>query len=245
MLTTLQYRMLRRFWPTAPKILTGAAYIGKSKVKVLLGEQLISDIQGKVVIDFGCGRGDQAIELALAGAKRVVGIDIRESFLQEARERARRAGVDDRCVFTTTPEPADAIVSLDSFEHFDEPYKILQTMYDDLLPRGGFVATSFGPTWYHPYGGHTFSMFPWAHLVFAEKALVRWRADFQDDGATRFSEVSGGLNQMTIGRFERLVAASPFRLEFLEAVPIRRLKHLHNRLTREFTTAIVRAKLLK
>jgi hypothetical protein len=48
---------------------------------------------------------------------------------------------------------------------------------------------------------------------------------------------------MTIARFERLVSASPFILERLETVPIRRLAPLHNRLTREFTTAIVRAEL--
>jgi hypothetical protein len=56
-------------------------------------------------------------------------------------------------------------------------------------------------------GGHLFSVFPWAHLIFSEQALIRWRSDFKSDGATRFSEVAGGLNQMTIRRFERLIAA--------------------------------------
>jgi hypothetical protein len=70
------------------------------------------------------------------------------------------------------------------------------------------VPISFGPTWHHPYGGHLFSVFPWAHLIFSEKALTRWRSDLRDDGATRFGEVAGGLNQMTIRRFEELVADS-------------------------------------
>jgi hypothetical protein len=80
--------------------------------------------------------------------------------------------------------------------------------------------------------------------LFSESALIRWRANIRPDGATRFSEVEGGLNQMTIARFERLVAASQFRVESLETVPIGRLRPIHSRMTREFTTAIVRTKLV-
>ena len=75
--------------------------------------------------------------------------------------------------------------------------------------------------------------------------MIRWRNDVRSDGATRFSEVEGGLNQMTIRRFERLVADSQFQLDRLEAVPIRRLAPVHNRLTREFCTAVIRARLLR
>lgn len=51
---------------------------------------------------------------------------------------------------------------------------------------------SFGPTWFHPFGVHMFSMVPWAHLLFDEPSLVGWRSGFQDDGATRFCEVERG-----------------------------------------------------
>jgi len=161
--------------------------------------------------------------------------------LEEATRRAAAAGVADRCEFgTSLPDRAvDVILSIDSFEHFDDPAGVLATMYDLLRPGGRLVA-SFGPTWYHPYGGHLFSVFPWAHLIFSEPALIRWRNDIRSDGATRFREVEGGLNQMTIGRFERLIAATPFQVIRLEPVPIRRLRPVHSRLSREFTTAIVR-----
>src|SRR5207244_8983444 len=112
-----------------------------------------------------------------------------------------------------------------------------------LLQPEGEVLVSFGPTWYHPLGGHLFSVFPWAHLMFSEKAFIRWRSTFKTDGATRFSEVAGGLNQMTIARFAKLVADSPFDFGKLELIPIRKLRRLHNRLTREFTTAVVRCRL--
>ena len=106
------------------------------------------------------------------------------------------------------------------------------------------MLVSFGPTWYHPLGGHLFSVFPWAHLIFSEEALIRWRSNFKADGATRFSEVAGGLNQMTIRKFEALIERSAFTFAALELVPIRKLRRFHSRLTREFTTAIVRCHLV-
>jgi len=88
-------------------------------------------------------------------------------------------------------------------------------------------------------------VFPWAHLLFSERALCTWRSGFKTDGATRFHEVAGGLNQMTIRRFESLVASSPLKVAHLELVPIKKLRPFHNRLTREFTTALLRCRLTK
>ena len=194
--------------------------------------------------DFGCGAGVEAMEIASHGARRVIGIDIQERFLKLGRELACRAGVSDRCTFAMRPdEKADVIVSLDSFEHLDDPAAVLDVMHA-LIKPDGCVWVAFGPTWYHPLGGHLFSVFPWAHLMFTENALIRWRSDFKSDGATRFAEVAGGLNRMTIGRFERIVAASAFQLAEFEARPIRQLRPLANRVTREFTTATVRCKLV-
>lgn len=240
------YRILSRISPTGDtKLLDGSAYENKSKLETLLGDDVWREIKDKVVIDFGCGNGSEAIEIAERGAKKVIGLDIQENLLESARERAsRNANNRAPCEFLThTNEYADVIISLDAFEHFDDPAAILQTMRALLKPDGCVIA-SFGPTWYHPLGGHLFSVFPWAHLIFTEKALIRWRSDFKTDGATRFNEVAGGLNQMTIRRFERIVAESPFKFAELKCVPIRKLQPLHNQLTREFSTAIVRCKLI-
>jgi SAM-dependent methyltransferase len=198
-----------------------------------------------VVVDFGCGEGSDAVELAGKGARRVIGIDNREDVLQTARQKAIRAGVQGTCVFaTSTNELADIVISMDAFEHFADPAEILRIM-NALLKPSGEVLVAFGPTWYHPLGGHLFSIFPWAHLLFSEKALIRWRSTFKTDGATRFGEVAGGLNQMTVAKFQRLVADSPLQFANLDLVPIRKVRLFHNRLTREFTTAIVRCRLVK
>ncbi|MGH9436479.1 MAG: class I SAM-dependent methyltransferase [Terriglobia bacterium] len=237
------YALLRRFGAeTALRgdHCSGNAYSNLSKLEVLLGKDIWEEIAGKKVLDFGCGGGEGAIEMAQHGARKVIGLDIVQEYLNEAVQRAKRNGVSDRCVFTTQYDGrVDVILSIDGFEHYGDPGEILAIMRD-FLHANGRVFISFGPPWLHPYGGHLFSVFPWAHLIFTEKALIRWRSDFKSDGATRFSEVKGGLNQMTVRRFEKLVGQSDFDIERLEAVPIRRLRSLRCAPTREFFTSTVR-----
>jgi len=214
------------------------AYIGRSKLEVLLGPQIWDLTRDKEVLDFGCGPGAEAVEIAEHGARHVIGIDLRQRWLELGAELAVAQGVADRCTFAREwKDPVDLIVSLDSFEHFADPAGVLAHMRGLLRP-GGKVLAAFGPTWYHPLGGHIYSVFPFSHLLFSERALVRWRAMHKSDGATTIAE--SGLNKMTISRFIRLVEASPLKFASFELLPIRPLRLIANRLTREFTTAAVR-----
>jgi len=238
----LGYRVLRAIAPAELNHMNGGAYANRSKVEALLGSSVWQQIKGKTVVDFGCGAGTEAIEIAQRGARQVYAVDLSERCLETGRKAAEGANCQNVKFCTIAPEPADVIVSIDAFEHFADPASILETMAGLLKPDGCALIV-FGPTWYHPLGGHLFSVFPWAHLVFGESALCRWRSHIRGDGARRFSEVEGGLNQMTIRRFERLVESSAFHAERLETVPIRATKMFHNRLTREFLTAVVRCRL--
>jgi SAM-dependent methyltransferase len=245
MTTNIQVRILKAICPVAADFPSESFYQGKSKLAIQCGEDFFGRIAGKTVIDFGCGEGDDAIEMARRGARRVIGFEIREELIETARRKALAAGVSETCSFeSSTKELADIVISLDAFEHFADPAEILRIM-NALLEPAGEAFISFGPPWHHPLGGHIFSVFPWAHLIFSEKALMRWRSTFKTDGATRFGEVAGGLNQMTIKRFTGLIQGSGFEIARLELVPIRKLRLFHNRLTREFTTAAVRCRLVK
>jgi SAM-dependent methyltransferase len=244
-LESVQYQVLKALSRRFPERADGATYPGGSRLLARLGENLPDKIQGKCVVDYGCGGGQDTIELVKLGARAVVGIDIREAMLRHARMRASDAGVAARCRFSQEADvKADVVVCIDGFEHFAEPGVDLRRMHDLLVP-GGIVEISFGPTWYHPLGGHLFSVIPWAHILFSEKALIRWRSDVRSDGARRFREVEGGLNQMTIRRFERLLVDSLFRVEQMHCVPIRPLRQFHCRVSREFTTSVVRCTLRK
>lgn len=219
------------------------------KLLTHFGEQFLEDIQGKAVLDFGCGTGEIAVELAALGAARVIGIEIREELHEVARSYARERGVEGVCSFATHFLPEEHgggayALSLDSFEHFDDPGGILD-LVSGMLADNGEMLISFGWPWYHPYGGHLFSVFPWAHLIFTEAALIRWRSEFKHDGATRFCEVAGGLNQMTIQRMEDLVKKRSLAVDALRLSPIRPLRWAHCRATREFTTALIFARLKK
>ena len=214
------------------------AYIGRSKLEVLLGPRIWDETRDKDVLDFGCGPGGEAVEIAEHGARHVIGVDLRQRWLDLGVEHAEAHGVADRCTFVREwSDPVDLIVSLDSFEHFADPAGVLAHMRGLLRP-GGKVLAAFGPTWYHPLGGHIYSVFPFSHLLFSERALVRWRSLYKSDGATTIEE--SGLNKMTIRRFIQLVEASPLRFASFELLPIRPLRLIANRLTREFTTAAVR-----
>jgi 2-polyprenyl-3-methyl-5-hydroxy-6-metoxy-1,4-benzoquinol methylase len=241
----LGYRLLKGICPDGEAgYLDGRAYADRSKLAVLLGEGFFDEIRGRTVIDFGCGTGAESVEMAERGARRVIGVDVNGSFLAAARKHAESKRVSDRCVFMATPdEPADVVVSLDAFEHFEDPALILRIM-DTYLAQRGKIITSFGPTWYHPLGGHIFSVFPWAHLVFTEQALLRWRKSFRPrQQAARVTDC--GLNKITIRRFERIVAESPFRFADFEVRPIRGIRALTLPLLREFGTAVVRCTLVR
>lgn len=245
----LDYWILKRFFPrdiesssSRPKHLEPY----ELRIVKAVGREKWSQWKDGTIVDFGCGSGDGAIELALSGARRVIGIDIRPELINAAEQRAIGAGVEEHCTFLLNPPkfPVDTIVSIDAFEHFLDPAAVLKSM-STILADNGRVIASFGPTWYHPRGGHLFSVFPWAHLILSEQGLCRWRRDFRKDGATRFAEVEGGLNRMTIRRFKKLVDDSPLKFEKLECRPIHALRFLHCRWTREFLTSITECILVK
>ena len=58
-----------------------------------------SPIEGRSVLDIGCGPGHYSVELARRGAGEVLGIDFAEGMIKLATDRARAAGVEDRCTF--------------------------------------------------------------------------------------------------------------------------------------------------
>ncbi len=192
-------------------------YVGAGKLETLFGPAIWDQVAGKVVLDFGCGFGNEALEIASHGAKQVIGLDVQEELLVIARSRQADARISNCAFATSFDAQADVIFSIDSFEHFSNPDEVLKGMASLLRP-GGKVIVSFGPPWYHPKGGH-FPLFIWAHLLFTEDSLMAWRSKYKQDHATRFCEVAGGLNQMSIRKFEMLVANSPLKIGTLETVP--------------------------
>ena len=51
------------------------------------------------MLDVGCGSGRNAIYFAHRGVPRILGVDVSEEMIRQARQLARQAGVADRCEF--------------------------------------------------------------------------------------------------------------------------------------------------
>jgi 2-polyprenyl-3-methyl-5-hydroxy-6-metoxy-1,4-benzoquinol methylase len=77
----IQYKILRAISSGEENCRARKAYDGKSKLERLLGHEFLKRVPG-TIIDFGCGTGAEAVELAHRGAKRVIGIDVREDVLR-------------------------------------------------------------------------------------------------------------------------------------------------------------------
>lgn len=68
-----------------------------------------SPIEGKTVLDIGCGPGHYSVALAKKGAARVFGIDFADEMISIAEKNAQQAGVQDRCKFARHDFLADPI----------------------------------------------------------------------------------------------------------------------------------------
>jgi SAM-dependent methyltransferase len=213
----------------------------------------VGNMKDLTVMDFGCGYGQTVLEMAKLGPRQVIGLDIRHSVLEEARKLAENEKLSNlRFVNAFTDNvkelygKADIIVSIDAFEHYGNPTEVLDEM-DKYLAPDGRVYISFGPPWWHPYGAHLQFMIrlPWPHVIFTERVLMAARSLYKTDGAVKFEQVEGGLNRMSVRKFEQLIHNSVFRIMTLQLIPIRRTKFLHTYCpgSRELFTSIIKATL--
>jgi 2-polyprenyl-3-methyl-5-hydroxy-6-metoxy-1,4-benzoquinol methylase len=185
------------------------------------------DISGNKVLDIGCSEGLETIAIASIGASEVVGIDIRideEGFVELTSKLAPSLNVSVRTMdgenTEFSDESFDRIVSLGSFEHFKDPKAILVEA-NRLLNTGGKVYITSG-VWNHPYGAHMnyFTKAPWIQFIFSEETIMNVRRQYRSDGANKFHEVEGGLNDVGIYKFKRFAQETGFSIEYLYLNPV-------------------------
>ena len=184
---------------------------------------LLDQIRNKVVLDYGCGPGYQAVAMALEGARSVVGIDINQTWLERARALAAENKCDDRVSFSeaasflgdsSNREKFDVTLCCGSFEHFADSARELANMKSMTRP-GGKILITFAEPWLSPYGSHMnlFCRVPYINILFSEKTVMAVRSRFRDDGATRYEDIVSGLNRMTLAKYERIIRNSGLRVE--------------------------------
>ncbi|RJQ27372.1 MAG: class I SAM-dependent methyltransferase [Peptococcaceae bacterium] len=272
MISTSLLLFLNRFFPKPVHPFNLAASGGKSYgewqyekgaetlayfVRVQSMEEIL---QGRDILDVGCGAGGKALFYAKAGARRVVGIDTVPSYAREANILAEKLGLSDKAVFLTadavnTPfrdRSFDRIIANDFIEHIAGPKAWLREACRILRP-GGRLYVNFPPYW-HPFGAHLTDVIgiPWVHCFCSEKTLVeayRHLVAGSPDAGHRLSLKIGRndqnaecftyINKMTIKRFKSIAKNAPLQLKHFFTVPLREVLSPLSHLLPEYFTRMV------
>ncbi len=109
-----------------------------------LAIELCGNLDGKKVLDVGCGSGRYSIEFARRGAE-VVGLDFAQGMIDLARQTAEADGVGDRCSFEqadfltwSEPQKFDICLGIGFFDYIDEPGTFLEKMRGIVRERAIF-----------------------------------------------------------------------------------------------------------
>lgn len=108
--------------------------------------------RGKTVLDFGCGTGLLAYEIAKRGARKVVGLDFAPGAIEAARIAHRHPGLTFVCENMQNHKGRyDVVVSLGTLEHTDNPFSVLARLRKHHLAKNGSLIMSC-PNWTNPRG---------------------------------------------------------------------------------------------
>lgn len=116
----------------------------QARMKLTL--QACRPIEGKTVLDAGCGTGRFCFPLAQSGASRVVGVDFAPAMIERARSAARKLKLEDRCDFIcadlmqwNTEEAFDYVIAVGLFDYVREDRHLLIKLR--RLTRGKAIMT--------------------------------------------------------------------------------------------------------
>jgi ubiquinone/menaquinone biosynthesis C-methylase UbiE len=134
-------------------------------------------LPGQLVLDLGCGVGDQAAELVARGA-RVIGIDINDELLAEARSRSLENAQFLRCDLRALPDLrglADGLWCSFAAAYFPDLAATLQSWKRHLRPGGWIALTEVDDLFGHePLSAQAKSIFD----AYAADAVAAKRYDF-------------------------------------------------------------------
>ncbi len=107
-------------------------------------DQHTADLRGRVILDYGCGRGEMSMRYLRHGADRVAAIDISEDYVDDLKGQAQAAGIaPERCDFRAMDahrldfpdQTFDLVVGYGILHHLD-PAVAFKEIHRVLKPQG-------------------------------------------------------------------------------------------------------------
>jgi ubiquinone/menaquinone biosynthesis C-methylase UbiE len=218
----------------------------KEAQRVCAAFQPFWNLEGIHVLDIGCGLGGKLpLYINEGKADTLTAIDIDLMSTQNAKLHLASLGMfksgngivnlasADAAALPFGDNCFDAIVSINVFEHIEHIESALLECFRVLKPDG--LAFFHLPPYHSPWGPHLESWihFPWPHLLFSEKTLMRVAA-LEDSKRNLNSEFLAAaridwsakedmipnLNRVTLRCFQRLYLKAGFSMMQTRLLPI-------------------------
>lgn len=198
-----------------------------------LGNQV--DIKGLIVLDVGSGWGRLCVDMASNGARKVVGIDIKQERINFAKHYVEENYphlvdiISFECLNLSEyndDDFFDVIVAKDSFPHIADLNNMLNEM-KKRLKIGGKIYIGYGVLYPSPYGdlsarknllktwgilGRILALVPWAHL-FLESRMVIMNNRYRESKINSMKDL--GFNKLAWSDYMRIFKESGLNIIYL------------------------------
>jgi ubiquinone/menaquinone biosynthesis C-methylase UbiE len=200
------------------------------------------DLEGKVVLDLGCGYGGLMDVLAESGADRVLGVDVEAARVSFAQQRLKgnpkaSAALGDAAALPLPDASVDVVVSDSALEHIhDLPAAVAEI--SRVLRPGGRVYALWGNSWLTFNGPHLIKCIgvPWVHLLFSDRTIMEVLNHLKEHGPYPPSYIEykiedfQAMGRNTRRKLRRAAAQSALRFVQDESRSPRRWKSMLSRL---------------
>jgi SAM-dependent methyltransferase len=157
-------------------------------------------IQGKTIVDLGCGPGFYTAALRARGAIVIpVDADLREMEMVGAAPEG--AILADAGALPLTDESVDGAFFSNALEHIDRPERVIDEI-ERVLKPGGWAYISW-TNWYSPWGGHDMSPYHYLGPAYGPRLYHRRH------GPPRKNTYGEGLFATYVGKTMRYVDRRP------------------------------------
>jgi SAM-dependent methyltransferase len=183
-------------------------------------------VEGKEVVDLGCGYGGRSVRYKELGAKSVIGIEVLPEMVEDGKAFAARKHQSLSFLLAageSLPLPersVDTICCYDVPEHVESVESCLREAYR-VLRTGGSLFAVF-PPFHHPTGGSHLhgwvSRSPLPNVLFPCKTLIAAAEEISQERGQRYrpplqrpTDRLPSVNGTTLHEFRRILTQIPFR----------------------------------